>query len=122
MYKILALFKVGIFDFTFGQSPTIQKVQNGKWQMENISAELDNRIVLDYHIDARIPRMNIPSQSSILYKNLFEEGKIRAFQNTDDTGRYETGGMDLTREANPIDKAGNVIKNMTVYGTPTEGV
>jgi len=30
--------------------------------------------------------------------------------------------MDLTREANPIDKAGNVIKNMTVYGTPTEGV
>ena len=122
MYKILALFKVGIFDFTFGQSPTIQKVQNGKWQMENISVELDNRIVLDYHIDARIPRMNIPSQSSILYKNLFEEGKIRAFQNTDDTGRYETGGMDLTREAHPIDKAGNVIKNMTVYGTPTEGV
>ncbi|MCL6220277.1 2,3-diaminopropionate biosynthesis protein SbnA [Zunongwangia pacifica] len=123
MYKILALLKAGILDFTFGQSPEVRQLNHQKFEIaKSFSGNSNKRIIPDYHIDARIPKIKIPSQSSLLYKNLLEEGEMRLFQNTDYTGNYQTGGMDLSREGHPIDKDGNIRKNITIYGTPTEGV
>ena len=47
---------------------------------------------------------------------------VRPFQNVDAENSYFTGGIDLTENGNPIDEEGKVIDNITVYGTPTEGV
>ena len=122
MYKILAILKAGILDFSYGKSPKIDQLPNGKFELDNFSLETNKKAITDYHIDARIPKMKLPEQSSLLYKNLFEEGKMQVFQNIDETGIYETGGMDLTREGHPISKEGKQLNNITIYGTPTEGV
>ena len=47
---------------------------------------------------------------------------VRPFQNLNAEDNYFTGGIDLTENGNPIDENGKVIENITVYGTPTEGV
>ncbi|MDN3593488.1 2,3-diaminopropionate biosynthesis protein SbnA [Zunongwangia endophytica] len=122
MYKVLALIKAVILDFSFAKSPEVKELQYGKFELSNFSSEADNTSIVDYHIDARIPKMKIPSQSSLLFRNLFGENKMQLFQNTDETGNYETGGLDLTKEGHPINIDGKCIDNITIYGTPTEGV
>ena len=122
MYKILALAKAGILDFTFGKSPKVEKSINHQLVLRNSLENLSEQVEIDHHIDARIPKMNLKTDCSPLYQNLLKSGMVRPFQNLNAEDNYFTGGIDLTENGNPIDKEGNIIENITAYGTPTEGV
>ena len=122
MYKILALAKAGIIDFTFGKSPKIEKSINQQLVLSNSVGNLSKQVEIDHHIDARIPKMNLKTDCSPLYQNLLKNGLVRPFQNLNAEDNYFIGGIDLTENGNLIDKEGNIIENITAYGTPTEGV
>ncbi|VVV00431.1 MULTISPECIES: 2,3-diaminopropionate biosynthesis protein SbnA [Mesonia] len=122
MYKMLALLKVELLDFTFGKSPQLEQLAHQKLAISTSLSNTNHQVEIDYHIDARIPKMNMKTQCSRLYQHLLKSGLVRPFQNVDAENSYFTGGIDLTENGNPIDEEGKVIDNITVYGTPTEGV
>ena len=122
MYKMLALLKVELLDFTFGKSPQLEQLAHQKLAISTSLSNTNHQVEIDYHIDARIPKMNLKTDCSPLYQNLLKSGLVRPFQNLDDDDHYFTGGIDLTENGNPIDKEGNIIENIIAYGTPTEGV
>ncbi|MDT7828669.1 2,3-diaminopropionate biosynthesis protein SbnA [Pricia sp. S334] len=123
MKKVLALIKAGIIDFSFGKSPELNIRKDGKgFELLGKGPDGDKRVSIDYLIDARIPKTSLNSKSTVLYRNLSKQGLIRPFQNKSGTDTYLPGCLALDKNGHPIGKDGSPTQNITVYGTPTEGI
>lgn len=111
--KMLAITEQGILDFSYAKSPSID-TSNGK---SNLILNQKNAS-FDLLIDARIPRGY--SKSS---KVLFNDEKSKAIFNysTSKVKLNHANTLMCNEHGNPLDANGNADKNISLYGTPTEG-
>ena len=119
MKKIIALAEAGIIDFSFVRNSKISN-STGNDQVDYILQNSQNSIDINYLINARIPRNNSRNYSE-LYTNLLKEGLVRPFTNNN-SGFYNPGSFDIDSKGRAYARGGPIQENITMYGTPTEGV
>ena len=119
MKKILALAEAGIVDFSFIRSPKISTLTEDGIDSYELSDDR-KKIEVDYVINARVPR-NEPRNENSLYANLLKEGLVCKYSNNNN-GQYKPGCVAIDFKGRPLASDGNIQKNITIYGTPTEGV
>ncbi len=122
MKKIVAIAEAGLIDFSFSENPEI--IQKGAdWEIglgKGINQKTEN---FDWLIDARIPKTSIQGNFNPLYRNLIARGIATPFNNSKSgTKHYEVGCISIDLHGNPVNEGGKASRNITVYGTPTEGI
>lgn len=117
MKKMMALIEIGLVNLDFAENPQVIKLDEG-W---GICTEQLNFQKLDVLIDARIPSLNATDDWSLLFANMRESGLLRPFTIYDDTS-YEVGCPEIDRQGRAIGHDGQSIFNVSLYGTPTEGI
>ncbi|WP_051254360.1 FAD/NAD(P)-binding protein [Arenibacter latericius] len=116
--KILALQKVGIIDLTFAKN---SKCNFETDSQSHVLKQPHKKEIVQYLINATIPRaIGIKNQKG-LFNNMLEGGIIRNYTNNTN-GCYSPGYIDLDIQGSPYSKDGEVNKDIAFYGTPTEGI
>ncbi|MBW2962961.1 2,3-diaminopropionate biosynthesis protein SbnA [Mesonia aestuariivivens] len=122
MYKIKALIRSGILDFSFGKSPEVEFLTDAlKLKTSNDSSSKQEAEKVTHHIDARIPKINLQQQCSLVYKHLYREGHMQPFQNKDKQASYLPGAIALSKKGEVISSEQKKLP-LIIYGTATEGV
>ncbi|MDQ3633784.1 MAG: FAD/NAD(P)-binding protein [Acidobacteriota bacterium] len=115
--KILAIGKAGILKFEIGANAEVFCDEaSGKFHIKSLQNGFETEV--EHLIDARIPKKKIPDSASELYKNLYEKGLIQTFKN----GSFDVGCVDISRSGEVCNSNGEIVENLRVYGTPTEGI
>ena len=119
MKKVLALAEAGLIDFTYAESPTVSQTEEGF-----LLTTPDGTYQKVHHlVDARIPKIDMVNNPPKLYARLMEKGLARVFHNEgQDCPPFSPGCIEISREGHPIDTSGNEVKQITLTGTPTEGI
>lgn len=117
MKKIVALVESGFIDLKFSKSPEVKKIETG-WHLVSSVSEIQK---VNFIVDARIPTFNSSKNWSELLSNLKRRGQIRSYKIYNST-TYNVGCPEINRQGNVIDATGNVINNISLYGTLTEGI
>ncbi|MGY8914428.1 MAG: FAD/NAD(P)-binding protein [Flavobacteriales bacterium] len=120
MKKILALAEFGILDFDFARNPEVTFAKETDSFLIT-SSEEQKSVTVNYLVDARIPKGSSSGKIGMLFSNLLKRGMLRYFCNEDDI-KYTPGCIDIDYKGRPLDSNGTVNKNITFYGTPTEGI
>jgi hypothetical protein len=115
MRKICTLIKQGSLKFTLGRSPTIESIQNHKFFIS--SAENGSSTVCDYLIQARIPKNQFPHRNSSLFEDLYKRG-LASCNNQEQPSNCPK----IDTKGQLISISGITIPQITLYGTPTEGM
>lgn len=119
MEKMLALYKSGILDFSFVKSANIsENTLNNNYTLQIKNAR---KTEINYYLNATISRAKEGEFKNELYQNLLKNGLVREFKNKLNTS-YNPGCIEINKDGNAIDAKGRVDKNITFYGTPTEGI
>ena len=111
--KLLTLAKSKIVDFTYLKN-TNADIHSDSKEIRLITKGSSDKF--SHFIDARIPKNPYYKQS--LFSNLRQNGLVDWFVN--DT--YTVNCPLINHKGNPIDVNGGIRKNITIYGTPTEGI
>jgi hypothetical protein len=114
MRKIHALIKQGYLKFNLGRSPHVESTENHKFLIS--SPENGFSTECDYLIQARIPKNQFPHRNSSLYLDLFKRG-LASCKNFE----KESNCPEINQHGQLISRTGEVISQITLYGTPTEG-
>lgn len=118
--KMLALANTGIVDFGFVKG-AIFKIDGSGENYGVLKVGGQKEQVIDFLINARIPRNNGNNTPSPLYRSILQKGIGRKFQNTIG-GTYTPGCMDMDSQGRLIEANGKVNEGIALYGTPTEGL
>lgn len=122
MKKLVALVDYGILDFGIGpcEAVAFDRLEN-KFV---ISSKDYGAAKVDYLLDARIPKGPVRESANGLYGNLLKKGLVKEFTNTAPLSNqsYQPGCLAIDRKGCIIDKKDKVNKQITAYGTPTEGI
>ncbi|AYN67453.1 hypothetical protein D1013_08805 [Euzebyella marina] len=118
MEKVLSLVQSGIIDFSYCIDPTVVK-KDKNWEI--LSLDGRNRDHLDVLIDARIPTAQSTRDWGPLFTNMRQHGILRSYVNHNDKS-YDVGCPEIDRQGKAISTDGESLKNISIYGTPTEGV
>ncbi len=120
MKKILAVAQCGIINFEYACNPSVVPGHTtSEWM---ITRNGETKVKVDYLIDARIPKNNLQKSPGPLYKNLLDRGLIRPFINQNGRIAFAPGCLEISAQGHPVDRDGKVIEQITVSGTPTEGI
>ncbi|WP_149275647.1 FAD/NAD(P)-binding protein [Pareuzebyella sediminis] len=119
MKKIVALAEAGIVDFSFSRSPKVSLLIEDGFDRYKLGDER-KKIEVEYLINARMPRNEFRNENA-LYANLLQEGLICKYRNNN-SGLYTPGCIAIDFKGRALARNGNIQKNITAYGTPTEGV
>lgn len=117
MRKIMALVETGIVNLDLAENPQVKKLARG-WAMYNTQLNFQK---VDILVDARIPSISSLDNWSPLFNCMRKRGLLRPFR-IHGTSSYEVGCPEINREGYAIDAKGNAIPNISLYGTPTEGI
>lgn len=116
--ELLALMEAGVVDWAGGPNPTVVcDQQTGKFVIETKFRDKAERQFADVLIKARIEPFILESDDSLLVRNLQRRGLVRPFSN----GEFHPGGIDISRDQNPIDNLGSVVPNIWALGNIVEG-
>ena len=117
--KILAIAKAGYINFDYCFSAKVKCTEDGFL----LKAQSDKTINLDYLVDARIPKISLKENPSLLYKNLLNKGIASPFENGSLLGAsYTPGCIGINRNGYLINTDNILLEDILVTGTPTEGV
>ncbi len=118
--ELQILARQGIVSFS-GPVPRIE-FNEGEGLFEISSPEVPGSLRKVNHIvNGRIHGVDNKNDTSQLIQNLFQRGMIRTFVNSDETGAFETGGLDVTRDFHLIAQDGRTHRNICALGIPIEG-
>lgn len=118
MQKIIAIAEAGLLDFNFAQNPSvIPDAVSGRFALHH-AEHPDITIACDVLIDARIPKSSLKKDASPFFRTLLETDILREFSNAG----FAPGCVDIDPEGNAIGNNGIPNKQLTFYGTPTEGI
>lgn len=81
----------------------------------------ESRRPVTHVLNGRIHGVDIKNDSSALIQNLLKRGTIRTFVNSDNTGEYELGGMDVDDDFHVINVEGRPNPHVCALGIPLEG-
>jgi len=118
--ELLILAEMGFVSFS-GPSPKLSMNEDtGQFFIESDQMAGSIRSV-QHVLNGRIHSVDNKNDTSPLIQNLFRRGMIRTFVNTDDTGLYELGGLDVTDDFNLIGSNGQAHPHVCALGIPVEG-
>lgn len=69
-------------------------------------------------VDARIPKPRSAKNWSPLFTNMNRHGLLRVYGSE---SKYQVGCPEIDLSGRAIDVNGRVVRQVTLYGTPTEG-
>lgn len=115
MKKINTLSKKGILNYRLGRSPKIEISENQKFDISSLENGFSANC--DYLIQARIPKNQFPHRNSSLYEDLLKRG-LASFQYL---GNH-LNCPEINSHGQLISRTGEIISQITLYGTPTEGM
>lgn len=119
--KIVALIKAGILNFNLAQNPSVStSSKDGAFILDCNS--LNNRQVVEFLVDARIPNISIERNQSELYQNLEQRGLIKKFTNEYNGDTYLPGCAAISAEGYVINTFETANHAIAMTGTPTEGI
>lgn len=119
MKKIMALAEAGLIDFSFAHQPNV----NAYNSFYVLTLEDGSELKVDYLIDARIPKTDMVSNPPKLYQKLIDNELATIYNNgSDGCDSFSPGCIHISREGHPINALGEEIKQITLTGTPTEGI
>lgn len=111
--ELLALINSGLVNITFGDCPLLTKTESGyllessRWPEYSVTART--------LIHAQVPLSNLPT--SPLWQNMLNKGYVRLFKH----GKYESGGIEISRSMNVVNRIGEIEATIWALGVPTEG-
>ena len=123
--KILALLKAGLLDCSVACSPRLRLDEvNGCFELQ--CDRIPGAVVqADILIDARYPTIDISHDVTPLYRNLFQRGTIRLYENKSlipNQPGYYSGAIDMTEQTQfVVNREGVSNEDIAVIGIPTEG-
>ncbi len=120
MKKMLALAKAGILDFSYCHAPVVEYAEDIRKYRLSLASQTP--VSVDYLVNARIPRYNVSDHPSPLFANLITNGLARPYINQEAEQAFCPGCIELNRNGNPVDYEGNPVLQITLTGTPTEGI
>lgn len=115
MRKIHSLIKNGYLNYHLGRSPEIETTEDLKFRIS--SSENGFVSICDYVIQAGIQNNQFPHRNSSLYEDLFKRG-LASCKNPD----KESNCPNINHEGQLISRTGAPIPQITLFGTPTEGI
>ncbi|WBL26471.1 FAD/NAD(P)-binding protein [Zunongwangia sp. HGR-M22] len=128
--KLIALAEGGLIDFSRVRNAEIIHNKKNGYELildkksssfrRNAENYDTGKIKIDTVIDARIPR-GIDRRPKSLFSNLLTKGLLRSFKNKNN-GYYEASAVDINKSGKAINANGTLEDNLSLYGTPTEGV
>ena len=113
--KIIALAAIGVVDFSFVNHPHIAKTYSDKYELKSH----EEMTACEWMIDARLPR-DFTINSNVLYTSSCKRNGLFSFLNKHTNSDF-ANGLNCNEAGNPISEEGEVISNITLYGTPAEG-
>ncbi|REG90693.1 FAD/NAD(P)-binding protein [Algoriphagus antarcticus] len=116
MKKIHCLMEMGLLKLTLGKAPHFRKFEEGSYWI--FSPESGHSIKADYLVQATIPKSNFPERNSPLFQSLLQNGLARPF--VKDSIQFKW--PEINQAGNLVSKHGSVVSQITLYGTPTEGM
>ncbi|MFN0108226.1 MAG: FAD/NAD(P)-binding protein [Blastocatellia bacterium] len=119
--KLLALQKTGLLDFSVACNPEVVLDEaSSRFKLRNTKTKTE--VMATVLVDARYPGTHISKDASALYRNLYDHGMIREFENGQGQYRYCPGAIDMTKGSRfVIDATGAINQDIAVIGIPTEG-
>ena len=118
--ELLILAEMGIVSFSGSAPELTMKEKTGEFFIESDQVAGSGRSVR-HVLNGRIHSVDCKNDSSSLIQNLYKRGMIQNFVNSDDTGSYELGGLDVTDDFNIINKEGQPHPHICAIGIPVEG-
>jgi len=123
--KLLALVRAGLVDFSVARNPRVLPDETyGCFELrcDDIPGAVARAEVL---VDARYPAPNMLRDAMPLYRNLYNRGMLRPYQNRTPLSngpRYSPGAIDMTERFHfVVDSNGVGNEDISVIGIPTEG-
>jgi len=118
--ELLILAQMGIVSFS-GPMPRLRTDEDtGTFTVESDQVAGSARRV-QHVLNGRIHGVDMENDSSPLVQSLRRRGLIRNFVNTDATGAYTLGGLDVTDDFNIIGTDGRPHPHVCALGIPLEG-
>lgn len=116
--ELLALLEAGIVEWAAGPNAKVRFDQTAaKFAIQTEFARQTEETYADVLIKARIEPFLPEQNDSLLMRNLLRRGLVRPYFN----GDYHPGGIDITKEQNPIGSDGQPIRNVWALGNIVEG-
>jgi len=122
--KLLALLRARLLDFSVARSPRVLTDESSgcfELRCDEIPGAVARAEIL---VDARYPRTNIPRDATPLFRNLRQQGMVRAYENRSltDEAAYSPGAIDMTEGTRfLVNDQGIANEDIAVVGIPTEG-
>ena len=118
--ELSILVKEGLVSFS-GPSPEVHpNEEKGVFQVSSPEVPGSMREV-NHVVNGRIHGVDSRNDTSTLMQNLFKRRMIRTFTNTDHTGSFEMGGLDITPDFQLVAEDGEVHSHVCALGIPVEG-
>lgn len=119
--KLVALMKAGILNFGLARNPSIELDEEiGTFVLTSNQFKYSQQV--HFLVDARISKVSLPDDHSLLYRQLLERGIISMYRNELGDNSYKPGCIAISEGGFVIDKNGRINPNIAVAGTPTEGI
>lgn len=114
--ELLALVDAGVLDIGLGPGARAVESSHRKWQIA--SAHWPERAAaVDAFVKARVSMHSPADDTSALMRSLLSSGHARLFRN----GAFHPGGIEVDRNFNVVNGAGNPMPDLWALGIPTEG-
>ena len=118
--ELWILVKQGLVSFS-GPSPEIHlNEKEGVFEVSSPEVPGSKRAV-SHVVNGRIHGVDNKNDTSTLMRNLLKRKMIRTFTNTDHTGSFEMGGLDITHDFQLVAEDGKDHKHVCALGLPVEG-
>ena len=117
MEKMVALMEAGLLNMDYSKNPEIRKSPNG-WKIKVMGRKA---MAVDFLVDARIPTNRSVENWSPLLRSMKADGLVREFM-IRGTSSYRSACPEIEKSGNVVRADGSVSENITLYGTPTEGM
>jgi len=117
MEKIVALMETGLLNMDYSKDPEIKKSPNG-WNLKVLGRK---DMTVDFLVDARIPTSGSVENWSTLLQHMKANGLVREFV-IRGTSSYRSACPEIDKSGRVLRADGSVNENITLYGTPTEGI
>lgn len=112
--ELLALLDAGVIELLAGPGNQIDADSGSASYLLRTGNE---QAPVDVVVVARLPTFFPQSETSLLIRNVLENGLIRPYRN----GDFHPGGIDINRAGQPLDRNGQPLDRLWALGYLTEG-
>jgi hypothetical protein len=116
--QLLALMDAGIVETPFGPSPDLRRGESGEAELTSVHLTAQHREPAGLLVRGHLDDPTVHRSASNLLSRLNSQGRVQPFHH----GGPVLGGMALSRDFHPLNRAMQPERTIWVFGAVTEGV